>query len=167
MTFCKFWYCLIKNHIDSLSLSLTITLCMTSYWLDWTPYRLAFTFTLICYVIKLLQSFVEVDMSFYGSQKLILTEVRSILISEVHKNSYRPLQKIIIVYYYIRLYFTVFLLARSNTLDIPFSNILINKKQFLCNKKSYRKSMNEITVTISYNIPKKSQKFPKFQKNSV
>ena len=27
--------------------------------------------------------------------------------------------------YYIRLYFTVFLLARSNTRDIPFSNILI------------------------------------------
>jgi hypothetical protein len=39
-----------------------------------------------------------------------------------------------IAYYYIRLYFTVFLLARSNTRDIPFSNILINKKQFLCNK---------------------------------
>ena len=39
--------------------------------------------------------------------------------------------------YYIRLYFTVFLLARSNTRDIPFSNILIIKKQFLCNKKSY------------------------------
>ena len=31
------------------------------------------------------------------------------------------------------LYFTVFLLARSNTRDIPFSNILISKKQFLCN----------------------------------
>jgi hypothetical protein len=29
-----------------------------------------------------------------------------------------------ISYYYIRLYFTVFLLARSNTRDIPFSNIL-------------------------------------------
>ena len=28
--------------------------------------------------------------------------------------------------YYIRLYFTVFLLARSNTRDIPYSNILIN-----------------------------------------
>jgi hypothetical protein len=41
------------------------------------------------------------------------------------------------IYYYIRLYFTVFLLARSNTRDIPFSNILISKKQFLCNKKSY------------------------------
>jgi hypothetical protein len=40
-------------------------------------------------------------------------------------------------YYYIRLYFTVFLLARSNTRDIPFSNILISKKQFLCNKKAY------------------------------
>ena len=39
-----------------------------------------------------------------------------------------------IIYYYIRLYFTVFLLARSNTRDIPFSNILISKKQFLCNK---------------------------------
>jgi hypothetical protein len=38
-------------------------------------------------------------------------------------------------YYYIRLYFTVFLLARSNTRDIQFSNILISKKQFLCNKK--------------------------------
>ena len=38
------------------------------------------------------------------------------------------------IYYYIRLYFTVFLLARSNTRDIPFSNILISKKQFLCNK---------------------------------
>jgi hypothetical protein len=37
-----------------------------------------------------------------------------------------------ILYYYIRLYFTVFLLARSNTRDIPFSNILISKKQFLC-----------------------------------
>ena len=36
--------------------------------------------------------------------------------------------------YYIRLYFTVFLLARSNTRDIPFSNILISKKQFRCNK---------------------------------
>jgi hypothetical protein len=36
--------------------------------------------------------------------------------------------------YYIRLYFTVFLLARSNTRDIPFSNIFISKKQFLCNK---------------------------------
>jgi hypothetical protein len=36
--------------------------------------------------------------------------------------------------YYIRLYFTVFLFARSNTHDIPFSNILISKKQFLCNK---------------------------------
>jgi hypothetical protein len=47
----------------------------------------------------------------------------------------------ITLYYYIRLYFTVFLLARSNTHDIPFSNILISKKQFLCNKKS----MNEIT----------------------
>jgi hypothetical protein len=35
---------------------------------------------------------------------------------------------------FIRLYFTVFLLARSNTRDIPFSNILISKKQFLCNK---------------------------------
>ena len=40
-----------------------------------------------------------------------------------------------IYFYYIRLYFTVFLLARSNTRDIPFSNILISKKQFLCNKK--------------------------------
>ena len=40
-------------------------------------------------------------------------------------------------YYYIRLYFTVFLLARTNTRDIPFSNILISKKQFLCNKKAY------------------------------
>jgi hypothetical protein len=39
--------------------------------------------------------------------------------------------------YYIRLYFTVLLLARSNTRDIPFSNILISKKQFLCNKKAY------------------------------
>jgi uncharacterized protein Usg len=39
--------------------------------------------------------------------------------------------------YYIRLYFTVFLLARSNTRDIPFSNILISKKQFLCNQKAY------------------------------
>ena len=39
-----------------------------------------------------------------------------------------------IIYYYIRLYFTVFLLARSNTRDIPFSNILISKKQCLCNK---------------------------------
>ena len=38
------------------------------------------------------------------------------------------------LFYYIRLYFTVFLLARSNTRDIPFSNILISKKQFLCNK---------------------------------
>jgi hypothetical protein len=37
----------------------------------------------------------------------------------------------------IRLYFTVFLLARSNTRDIPFSNILISKKQFLCYKKAY------------------------------
>jgi hypothetical protein len=27
------------------------------------------------------------------------------------------------LFYYIRLYFTVFLLARSNTRDIPFSNI--------------------------------------------
>jgi hypothetical protein len=36
--------------------------------------------------------------------------------------------------YYIILYFTVFLLARSNTRDIPFSNILISKKQFRCNK---------------------------------
>ena len=42
-----------------------------------------------------------------------------------------------IKYYYIRVYFTVFLLARSNTRDIPFSNILISKKQFLCNKKAY------------------------------
>jgi hypothetical protein len=41
------------------------------------------------------------------------------------------------IIYYIRLYFTVFLLARSNTRDIPFSNILISKKQFLCDKKSY------------------------------
>ena len=40
-------------------------------------------------------------------------------------------------FYYIRLYFTVFLLARSNTRDIPFSNILISKKQFLCNRKAY------------------------------
>jgi hypothetical protein len=40
-------------------------------------------------------------------------------------------------HYYIRLYFTVLLLARSNTRDIPFSNILISKKQFLCNTKSY------------------------------
>ena len=39
--------------------------------------------------------------------------------------------------YYIRLYFIVFLLARSNTRDIPFSNILISKKQFLCNKIAY------------------------------
>jgi hypothetical protein len=30
--------------------------------------------------------------------------------------------------YYIMLYFTVFLLARSNTRDIPFTNILISKK---------------------------------------
>jgi hypothetical protein len=36
--------------------------------------------------------------------------------------------------YYIMLYFTVFLLARSNARDIPFSNILISKKQYLCNK---------------------------------
>ena len=43
--------------------------------------------------------------------------------------------------YYIRLYFTVFLLARSNTRDIPFSNILISRKQFLCNKKSHRTLM--------------------------
>jgi hypothetical protein len=35
------------------------------------------------------------------------------------------------------LYFTVFLLVRSNTRDIPFSNILISKKQFLCNKIPY------------------------------
>jgi hypothetical protein len=47
------------------------------------------------------------------------------------------LVQINILYYYIRLYFTVFLLARSNTRDIPFSNILISKKQFLCNNKSY------------------------------
>jgi hypothetical protein len=33
--------------------------------------------------------------------------------------------------------FYCFLLARSNTRDIPFSNVLISKKQFLCNKKSY------------------------------
>jgi hypothetical protein len=50
---------------------------------------------------------------------------------KVHKNLYWPQQKSIIVYYYIRLYFTVFLLARSNTRDIPFSNILISKKQFI------------------------------------
>jgi hypothetical protein len=41
------------------------------------------------------------------------------------------------LFYYIKLYFTVFLLARSNTCHIPFSNILISKKLFLCNKKSY------------------------------
>jgi hypothetical protein len=40
-------------------------------------------------------------------------------------------------YYYIRLYFAVFLLAGSNTRDIPFSNILISKMQFLWNEKSY------------------------------
>ena len=39
--------------------------------------------------------------------------------------------------YYIRLYFTVFPLARSNTREIPFPNILISKKKILCNKKSY------------------------------
>jgi len=41
-----------------------------------------------------------------------------------------------ISFYYIMLYFTVFLLARSNTRDIPFSNILISKKLFMCNKKN-------------------------------
>jgi len=30
LTFRKIWYCLIKNRIDSLSLSLSIALCMTS-----------------------------------------------------------------------------------------------------------------------------------------
>ena len=53
--------------------------------------------------------------------------------SWVNTFSYFPHQHAINVYYYIRLYFTVFLLARSNTRDIPFSNILISKKQFLCN----------------------------------
>jgi hypothetical protein len=51
-----------------------------------------------------------------------------------YENLYFLHQHAINVYYYIRLYFTVFLLARSNTRDIPFSNILISKKQFLCNK---------------------------------
>ena len=46
-------------------------------------------------------------------------------------------QPVNIVVYYIRFYFTVFLLVSSNTRDIPFSNILISKKQFLCNKKTY------------------------------
>ena len=51
--------------------------------------------------------------------------------------TYWPPKKSIIDNYYIRLYFTVFLFARSNTRDIPFSNILISKKQFLCNRKAY------------------------------
>ena len=55
----------------------------------------------------------------------------------LHKSSYWSRSSAVIVYYYIRLYFTVFLLTRSNTRDIPFSNILISKKQFLCNKKAY------------------------------
>ena len=38
---------------------------------------------------------------------------------------------------YIRLYFTIFLLARSNTRYIPFSSILISKKQIMCTKESY------------------------------
>ena len=69
--------------------------------------------------------------------------------------------------YYIRLYFTVFLLARSNTRDIPFSNILITKKQFLCNKKSYCTlvqnqwmkllSPSDLVTPIQYN--KKGSKF--------
>ena len=50
-----------------------------------------------------------------------------------HKNNYY-IMILFKQFYYIRLYFTVFLLARSNTRDIPFSNILISKKQFLCNK---------------------------------
>ena len=50
-----------------------------------------------------------------------------------YNSSLKAIKKI----YYIRLYFTIFLLARSNTHDIPFSNILISKMQFLCNKKSY------------------------------
>jgi hypothetical protein len=64
-------------------------------------------------------------------------EIDQIFVTIEH-NIYKKKAKIISQYiYYIRLYFTVFLLARSNTRDIPFSDILISKKQFLCNIKSY------------------------------
>jgi hypothetical protein len=67
-----------------------------------------------------------INMRFYGAEY-----------NNIELGSASPRSSAVIVYYYIRLYFTVFLLARSNTRDIPFSNILISKMQFLCNKKSY------------------------------
>ena len=60
-----------------------------------------------------------------------------------------PCEKSIIGYYYIRLYFTVFLLARSNTRDIPFSNILISKKQFLYNNYRLIHGLFHIALVIS------------------
>jgi hypothetical protein len=53
--------------------------------------------------------------------------------------------------------FTVFLLARSNTHDIPFSNILISKKPFLCNK--YMLSGCELIDTENISLPNQNMKF--------
>ena len=74
-------------------------------------------------------------------------------------------------FYYTRLYFTYFLLARSNTRDILFSNILISKNQFMCNKKSYCtlvqnqwiKLLSPSQLVTSIQYTKKLNIFKKFQ----
>ena len=69
--------------------------------------------------------------------------VSSLILLTISLGEYKKMFKLLIIghrtlsnnmHYYIRLYSTVFLLARINTRDVPFSNILISKKQFRCNK---------------------------------
>ena len=69
-----------------------------------------------------------------------------------------------------------FLLARSNTRDIPFSNILISKKQFMCNKKSYctlvknqwMKLLSPSRLVSTHTLyPQKGKKFPKIQNTTI
>jgi hypothetical protein len=61
------------------------------------------------------------------------------------------------IYMYPCLWLTVFLLARSNSHDIPFSSILISKKQFLCNK--YMLSGCELIDTENISLPSQNMKF--------
>jgi hypothetical protein len=89
-------------------------------------------------------------MRFYGAEynNKYWTRLRLVqyCCTLLHKSSYWSRSSAVIVYYYIRLYFTVFLLTRSNTRDIPFSNILITLKNFFENfellKKSFFKFYN-------------------------
>ena len=103
MTFHKIWYCLIKSRIDSLSLSLTIALCMTiDVIMKWLiSYRLGFTFTFHFNVIKqlvfcigqykflwTLKASVDIDFKVHKCLKASVN-----IDFKVHKKSHWPIQK--------------------------------------------------------------------------